>query len=90
MSSKIEQQLKHNDCGISAVKIIYNLYDIKISRDYITENIFLDDNGSSIHDLKDFFDKQSFQASFNLLDLNSLKFNTANSYLYQKKPKPNL
>jgi ATP-binding cassette, subfamily B, bacterial HlyB/CyaB len=71
----IEQQLKHNDCGISAVKIIYNLYSIHINRTYIEENIFLTEEGSSLQDIKDFFDKQQFITSFNLLDLNSLKFN---------------
>lgn len=70
----IEQQLKHNDCGISAVKIIYNLHNIHINRNYIEENIYLNEHGSSLHDIKDFFDKQHFNTSFNLLDLNSLKF----------------
>ena len=75
MRTIIEQQLKHNDCGISAVKIIYNLHNIDVSRNFIEENIYLTENGSGIHDLKDFFDKQHFNARFNLLDLNSLKFN---------------
>ena len=35
----IDQQLKHNDCGISAVKTIYNLFDMQVSRSYIEENI---------------------------------------------------
>ncbi|QMU30459.1 ABC transporter transmembrane domain-containing protein [Adhaeribacter radiodurans] len=76
MHSDIEQQLKHNDCGISAVKIIYNLHNIHINRNYLEENIYVTENGSSLHDIKDFFDKQHFQADFNLLDLNSLKFNS--------------
>ncbi len=74
MRTIIEQQLKHNDCGISAVKIIYNLHNLHVSKSYIEENIFLNENGSSIHDIKDFFDKQHFNTQFNLLDLNSLKF----------------
>lgn len=75
MPTKIEQQLKHNDCGISAVKIIYNLHDIAVGRDFIEENIYLTENGSSIHDLKDFLDKQEFITEFNLLDTNTLKSN---------------
>jgi ATP-binding cassette, subfamily B, bacterial HlyB/CyaB len=71
----IEQQLKHNDCGISAVKIVYNLHNIHINRSYIEENIYLTEDGSSLQDIKDFFDKQQFTTAFNLLDLNSLKFN---------------
>lgn len=75
MRKIIEQQLKHNDCGISAVKIVYNLHNIHVSRNYIEENIYLNENGSSLNDIKDFFDKQHFNTQFNLLDLNSLKFN---------------
>ncbi len=75
VSKIIEQQIKHNDCGITAVKIIYNLHNIHINRTFIEENIFLTENGSSLHDIKDFFDKQHFSTQFNLLDLNSLKFN---------------
>ncbi|HEX8332312.1 MAG TPA: cysteine peptidase family C39 domain-containing protein, partial [Segetibacter sp.] len=75
MSTKVEQQLKHNDCGISAVKIIYNLHNLHVSRNYIEENIYLTENGSSLHDIKEYFDKHHFQTDFNLLDLNSLKFN---------------
>ncbi len=75
MRASIEQQLKHNDCGITAVKIIYNLHNIHISRSYIEENIYLTENGSSLHDIKDFLDKQQFHTEMNLLDLNSLKFN---------------
>lgn len=74
MGKVIDQQLKHNDCGISAVKIIYNINNIHVNRKYIEENIYLTDNGSSLHDIKDFFDKQNFKTEFNLLDLNTLKF----------------
>ncbi len=75
MNKNIDQQLKHNDCGISAVKIVYNLHNIHVSRNYIEENIYLNENGSSLHDIKDFLDKETFNTEFNLLDLNSLKFN---------------
>ena len=70
----IDQQLKHNDCGISAVKTIYNLFDMQVSRSYIEENIHLDEQGSSIHDIKEFLDKNNFEATFRFLDLNTLKF----------------
>lgn len=73
MHKEIDQQLKHNDCGISAVKIIYNLHNIHVSRNYIEENIYLNENGSSLQDIKDFFTKENFITEFNLLDLNSLK-----------------
>ena len=71
-----EQQLKHNDCGLTAVKIIYNLHNINISRSYIEENIHLSENGSSIQDIKQFFDEQHLKTEFHFLDLNTLKFNS--------------
>src|SRR5687767_9169067 len=71
-----EQQLKHNDCGITAVKIIYNLHNISISRSYIEENIHLDEKGSSLHEIKRFFDEHHFETRFHFLDLNTLKFNS--------------
>src|SRR3954447_21577485 len=73
MHKEIVQQLKHNDCGISAVKMIYNLHNIHVSRNYIEENIYLNENGSSLQDIRDFFNKENFITEFNLLDLNSLK-----------------
>lgn len=75
MDRNIEQQLKHNDCGISAVKIVYNLFHLHINRTYIEENIFLNENGTSLHDIKDFFDKQHFKTDLNLIDTNTFKFN---------------
>lgn len=75
MRTNIEQQIKHNDCGITAVKIMYNLHNIHVSKSFIEENIYLTEKGSSLHDIKDFFDKQHFNTEFNLLDLNNLKFN---------------
>jgi subfamily B ATP-binding cassette protein HlyB/CyaB len=74
MSRNVEQQLKHNDCGITAVKIVYNLYNIHVSKNFLEENIFLNEKGSSLQDIKDFFDKQYFKTEFNLLDTNTLKF----------------
>ena len=52
MRKVIEQQLKHNDCGISAVKIIYNLHNLHITRKYIEDNkeqffVYLDFNGET-------------------------------------------
>jgi ATP-binding cassette, subfamily B, bacterial HlyB/CyaB len=79
---KVDQQLKHNDCGVSAVKIIYNVHNLHVSRKFIEENIYLSENGSSFTDLKDFLDKQRFKTTINLLDLNTLKFNQENIKKY--------
>lgn len=68
----IDQQIKHNDCGISAVKTIFNLYGASISRQYIQDNIFLDEKGSRISDLKSFFEQNDFSASYKFIDLNYL------------------
>lgn len=75
----VEQQLKHNDCGITVIKIIYNLHNIVVDRKFIEENIHLTEGGSSLEDIKDFFEKQQFLTEYNLMDLNSLKTNAKKS-----------
>lgn len=71
----IEQQVKHNDCGITAVQILYNLHKIPVSRSFVEEGIPLTESGSSLTDIKTFLDGQQFQTELTLLDLNTLKFN---------------
>lgn len=68
-----DQQLKHNDCGISVVKSIFNFYNINIDRDYIADEIPLDDKGAWLLDIKKFFDAHGFIAEFSFLDLNALR-----------------
>ncbi|HEX5155374.1 MAG TPA: ABC transporter transmembrane domain-containing protein [Parafilimonas sp.] len=70
-----DQQLKYNDCGISAVKSIFNYYNIDIDRNYITEQIALDDKGAWLYDIKQFFDQHGFEASFDFIDLNAVRNN---------------
>ncbi len=74
MPIKPDQQLKYNDCGISAVKSIFNYYNINIDRDQIAAEIALDANGAWLQDIKSFFEQHNFKAEYNFLDLNSLKF----------------
>ncbi|MBE7170790.1 MAG: ATP-binding cassette domain-containing protein [Williamsia sp.] len=73
MRTATEQQLKHNDCGITAVKTIYNLCNIPVSRTYLEENIYLDENGSSLSQIKEFLEREQFTTRYQLLDANSLK-----------------
>lgn len=68
----IDQQLRNNDCGISAIKIIFNLFNKEIDRNYIKDNIFLDERGSSIKDIKTFLDKNGCVSRFKFLDVSSL------------------
>lgn len=75
---KTDQQLKSNDCGISAIKTIYNIYEKNISRNYIEDNIPLDQKGSRLSDLKTFLDTHGFDATFKLLDINYIVGNEAN------------
>ena len=72
---KTDQQLKSNDCGISAIKTVFNIYEKNISRKYIEENIPLDQKGSRLSDLKTFFDSTGFEADFKLLDINYIEGN---------------
>ncbi len=72
---KTDPQLKSNDCGISAIKTVFNIYEKNISRKYIEENIPLEQKGSRISDLKDFFNSNGFEANYKLLDFNYLNGN---------------
>ena len=66
----IDTQLKHNDCGVSVVKTICNIFGVKLSRSYIEQSLFLDAQGSRLSDIKAFFDHHGFEAIPQLLDLN--------------------
>ena len=68
----VDTQLKHNDCGISAIKTICNLYKIDISRRYIEESVFTDAEGSRLSDIKSFLDNNRFDTKYRLLDFNNL------------------
>lgn len=72
---KTDQQLKNNDCGISTIKTVFNIFEKNISRKYIEENIPLDQKGSRLSDIKTFFDDNGFQANFKLLDVNFVEGN---------------
>ena len=62
MPVKSDQQLKYNDCGISAIKSIFNFYNINIDRDYIVSQVALDSNGAYLNDIKTFFEQHNFKA----------------------------
>ena len=67
-----DPQLKSNDCGISAIKTIYNIYGKNISRRYIEQNIALEEKGSRISDIKNFLNSNGFMAQFKLFDINHI------------------
>ena len=67
---KTDPQLKSNDCGISAIKTIFNVFERNVSRKYIEDNIALSEKGSRISDLKAFLDDNGFEASYKILDIN--------------------
>lgn len=74
---KTDQQLKNNDCGISAVKTVFNIFEKNISRKYIEENIPLDQKGTRLADLKTFLNDNGFDAKTRLLDVNYIDGNEA-------------
>lgn len=69
----VDQQLMHNDCGISVVKTVFNLHGRAISRQYIKDHIRLDDKGSSIGDIKAFFEENGFLTEYNLMDIHHVE-----------------
>src|SRR5258706_397227 len=70
--NSIDQQLRGNDCGISAIKTVFNIFEKEISRDYVLDSIFLDEKGSSMKDIKTFFDNHGCKSKFKFLDVNVL------------------
>lgn len=66
----IDPQLKHNDCGVSVIKTICNIFGVTLPRKHIAEHLFLDAQGSRLSDIKQFLDQHGFAAVPQLLDLN--------------------
>ena len=91
----IDQQIRHNDCGVSAIKTIYNILGKSIDRDYIKDEVFLNEFGSRISDLKSFFNSNGCVSDFGLLDVNTTKnkaqyFNDLFPFIVPIKQKDNL
>jgi subfamily B ATP-binding cassette protein HlyB/CyaB len=73
--SKTDAQLKSNDCGISAIKTVFNLFEKNISRSYIETHVAVEQKGTRISDLKDFFETHGFDGSYQLLNFNAIAGN---------------
>lgn len=74
---KTDPQLKSNDCGVSAVKTLFNIHGKNISRKYIEQNIPTEEKGSRMSDLGDFLKSHGFHTSYRLLDANYVNGNVA-------------
>jgi ATP-binding cassette, subfamily B, bacterial HlyB/CyaB len=70
--SVVDQQLRSNDCGISAIKTVFNIFDREIDRNYIQSKIHLDEQGSSLRDIKTFLDENGCTTAFKFLDVGLL------------------
>jgi subfamily B ATP-binding cassette protein HlyB/CyaB len=84
MKTLVDQQLVKNDCGISAIKTICNVYKVDISREYIKNNLPVEDKGTKFIDVKDFLDNHGFTTSFKLMSVEEEDQNTR----YLKKSLP--
>ncbi|SFD15437.1 ABC transporter transmembrane domain-containing protein [Algibacter pectinivorans] len=73
----VDQQISNNDCGISTVKTVYNILLKNVSREYIKDEMFFNQEGSRMSDLKTFFDNNGCESNLTLLDVNTTKNNTA-------------
>lgn len=73
MGIKIDQQLRSNDCGISAAKTICNLYNVNIPRENIEEQVPLNQVGATLDSLQQFFERYGFKSEFHLLDVNAIE-----------------
>ena len=70
--SVVDQQLRSNDCGISAIKTVFNIFDQVMDRNYIQSKIHLDERGSSLRDIKRFLDQNGCSTTFKFLDVGVL------------------
>lgn len=68
---RVDQQLRHNDCGVSAVKTVCDLLGVPINRSFIEASVDLDSEGSRLDGLKAFFDTHGFEAHGHVLDPNA-------------------
>jgi subfamily B ATP-binding cassette protein HlyB/CyaB len=68
----IDQQLRSNDCGISAVKTVCNILDAKVPRGYIEERLPIDQEGVSLEAINQFFKEHGFDTQYHLIDFNDL------------------
>ncbi len=68
--SLIDPQLKINDSGISVIKTIFNINEQNISRKHIEKNISIEEKGTRLNDIEDFFNKNGYIAKNQLLDFN--------------------
>lgn len=75
--SKTDSQLKSNDCGISAIKTVFTIFEKNISRKYIESHVAIEQKGSRISDIKDFLDQHGFQSTYQLLDFDLSSKNEA-------------
>lgn len=75
--SKTDSQLKSNDCGISAIKTVFTIFEKNISRKYIESHVAIEQKGSRISDIKDFLDQHGFQSTYQLLDFDVSSKNEA-------------
>lgn len=73
----IDHQLRHNDCGISAVKTVCNILDADISREAIKQGIPLDQRGATIGSMAKFLNKEGFETNYKLLDFNDISTNAS-------------
>ncbi|HFA52202.1 MAG TPA: ATP-binding cassette domain-containing protein [Bacteroidetes bacterium] len=71
----IDQQLRTNDCGISAIKTTCNALGVGISRQMIEDKVPLDQQGATLESMDKFFREFGFETKFQLLDVHSLDDN---------------
>ncbi len=77
MRKIIDQQVRRNDAGISAIKTICNVHGVNIERNIIEDAVPLDQNGASLSNMQQFLEDYGFETEFRLLDIQSINGNYA-------------
>lgn len=67
----VDRQLSTNDCAISVVKTIFNLFNINVKRYDIQQDILLDEEGANFDSVRDYLSSYGVKGKYNVLDINS-------------------
>ncbi len=66
----IDRQLSTNDCAISVIKTIFNLFNINVKRHDIQQEITLDEEGADFDSVKSYLASFDVSGKYNILDIN--------------------
>ncbi|MDK2123896.1 cysteine peptidase family C39 domain-containing protein [Parachitinimonas caeni] len=76
-----ERQLGRNDCGIAVIKTIFNLTGNNTPKHEIKDSIALDEEGSSLEDIKRYLEKSGLECAYRVMELTEISADKLESLL---------